>query len=424
MTKKQNCNKVTESYLAVVERIIKSGRDYANKNRQYPDGTPVYRRQVTSHTFRHDMLNDGFPAITCKELFWNGVVSELLWFLRGDTNVFTLKKSKVHFWDKDAYNAYKRIALANEANPAVNAIYVACSNATNVRGCDIEIADSFSMLTFEEFKDILTHAPSLAFLKENYSFKDYTLGDVGRNYSAQWRDWRGDKSLVELTNGDVVEGILSFDQINDLVNAMKADIMSSRLKVAAWNPAELDLTALPPCHSGFQIVGVPLTFQERMQLANKSGYANGFIYSIDINDYANDMHALEHVLAGIPEFGFEMHWEQRSCDVFLGIPLNIASYGLLGKILELATGFPCLAIEGNFKCVHLYDNSYEQSKSMLVNYTAQPQCELLISDDLLALKLSDIDTLLSNMTSESFKLSGYSPDKLVGEKVEMLAPKQ
>ena len=121
-------------------------------------------------------------------------------------------------------------------------------------------------------------------------------GSVGQNYSVQWRNFN-DKT----------------DQIKELVDVMHKDIMSSRLKVNAWNPCEVDLTALPPCHSEFQVIGVPLE---------------------------ND------------KFGFELHWNQRSVDTFLGLPFNIASYGLLAKIIEDLTGYPALAIEGTLKCVH------------------------------------------------------------------------
>jgi len=140
---------------------------------------------------------------------------------------------------------------------------------------------------------------------KNWEIKTGEKNSVGQNYSKQWRNYGGE-----------------VDQISNLLADMKSDIMGSRLKVESWNPLELDKTALPPCHTGFQIIGVPLSEGE---------------------------------------FGFELHWQQRSVDLFLGLPFNIASYGLLAKIIEDKTGYKALGIQGDLKCVHLYDNSIESA---------------------------------------------------------------
>lgn len=190
-------------------------------------------------------------------------------------------------------------------------------------------------------------------------------GSVGQNYSVQWRNFNG-----------------KTDQIKELVDGMRKDIMSSRLKVNAWNPCEVDLTALPPCHSEFQVIGVPLEDDK---------------------------------------FGFELHWNQRSVDVFLGLPFNIASYGLLAKILENITGYKALAIEGTLKCVHFYDNQYESAKKLLErNPDNHPNCELHISTE--NTQVEDIDGVFSKYKISDFKLIGYSSDEEI--KVEMLAPKE
>lgn len=189
-------------------------------------------------------------------------------------------------------------------------------------------------------------------------------GSVGQNYSVQWRNFNG-----------------KTDQIKDLITSMATDIMSSRLKVNAWNPSETDLTTLPPCHSEFQIIGVPM--------------ADG-------------------------DFGFELHWNQRSVDTFLGLPFNIASYGLLAKILEELTGYKALAIEGTLKCVHFYDNQYEAVKSLLNrDPDTHPNCEV----DMHEVEYNDtVDDIFKAFEVEHFKLEGYSSDANI--KVEMLAPKK
>jgi len=128
--------------------------------------------------------------------------------------------------------------------------------------------------------------------KDVANFSD--TGDAGRIYGVQWRDFNG-----------------KVDQVVNLVNKMRQVPMATDLIVTAWNPAELDEMALPPCHWSFQILPTPE--------------------------------------------GFYLQWNQRSVDVFLGLPFNIASYALLAKILEIMTGRKALGIIGQLSNVHLYD---------------------------------------------------------------------
>jgi thymidylate synthase len=187
-------------------------------------------------------------------------------------------------------------------------------------------------------------------------------GSVGQNYSTQWRDYNGDT-----------------DQILNLIRDMKKNIMSTRLKVAAWNPSEINKTALPPCHDGFQIVGVPLE--------------NG-------------------------EFGFELHWNQRSVDVFLGLPFNIASYATLAKILEAMTGYKALGVEGTLKCVHIYSNQYQAVRELLKRSPfAYRNCGVRIPD---INPSHDPDKVFKELSISDFNLEDYG--SYSGIKVEMLAP--
>lgn len=284
--------------------VLDHGVEYENKNRG------VKRLQIPSYTFRH-CFDNGFPILSLKKVPWKWTAVELMWFLRGDTDVRYLNDNGVNFWNKDAWNFHKKHG---------------------------------GTLTFEEFSE-------------------KGEGSVGRNYSAQWRNFNG------------------VDQITELIKGMKEDIMSSRLKVNAWNPAELDMTALPPCHSEFQVIGVPL----------KDG-----------------------------GFGFELHWNQRSTDVYLGAPVNIASYGLLAKMLEIITGYKAFAIEGTFKCVHFYDNQYEAAEQMVGNDTHSngPSFEYVgVPYD----ESKGLDNWLASISPLDFKLDSYAPQD--SAKVDMLAPK-
>lgn len=315
--------------------ILSEGREYENKNRG------VKRLQIPSYTFKHD-LSQGFPAITNKELYWKGIVGELIWFLRGDTNVKYLNDNGIKIWNDDAHNWHKK---------------------------------NGGKLSFEEFSAI-------------------GVGSVGQNYSAQWRNFNGNT-----------------DQIADLISTMKKDIMSSRLKVNAWNPSETNLTALPPCHSEFQVIGVPLTQIEMVEYARKSGV-----------NVSKTIKVEELIKMGIPQFGFELHWNQRSVDTFLGLPFNIASYGLLANILELLTGYPALAIEGTLKCVHFYDNQYDAVRKLLErDPNTHGTCELAIAK-MPNIHIDSLDSIFGYMQIEDFKLVGYTSDEAI--KVKMLAPKE
>lgn len=310
---------IDREFQKLCKHLMDNGVEYENKNRG------VKRLQVSSYTFRHSFDN-GFPAITNKKLYWKGIVGELLWFLNGNNDVKYLNENGIKIWNKDAYNWYVKHHSHNGANN---------------EGLKENEDGSFRMLTFEEFSAI-------------------GEGSVGQNYSVQWRNYNSNT-----------------DQIANLLADMAKDIMSSRLKVNAWNPSEVDKTALPPCHSEFQVIGVPLT--------------NG-------------------------EFGFELHWNQRSVDVFLGLPFNIASYGLLAKILEELTGFKALGIEGTLKCVHFYDNQYDAVSELLKrDPDTHPNCDIKINMNC----SSGIDAI-SCMEIGDFVLDGYTCDPDI--KVEMLAP--
>lgn len=324
-------SKIDHTFQSLCRDILHNGREYENKNRG------VKRLQIPSYTLRHS-FSDGFPAITNKKLYWKGIVAELIWFLTGDNDVEFLNKHGVNIWNKDAYNWYVKEYKNNDPiTEDTEPFYVKNSDG------------SYRMFTFEEFSEI-------------------GKGSVGKNYSVQWRNFCG------------------VDQIKRLIEDMSSDIMSSRLKVNAWNPAEIFDTALPPCHSEFQVIGVPI---------------------------------------GEDKFGFELHWNQRSVDTFLGLPFNIASYGLLAKILEKITGYKALGIEGTLKCVHFYDNQYAAVKELLHrDPDTHPNCDVIlpeISKNFGEFPLEYLERFLKNSEPKDFKLVGYSSDENI--QVEMLAPK-
>lgn len=348
------------SYQKLCSKILSEGRVYGNRNRG------VERLQIPSYTFRHQFM-DGFPLIEIKTTPIKAILVELLWFLKGSTDVQYLNKQGVRIWNKDAYNWYKKEYGQNIPFINYDGLY-----GENEDG-------SLRLLTFEEFSK-------------------RGVGSVGHNYSYQWRKFGG-----------------VTDQIVNLIRDMKDNIMSSRLRVSAWNPNELDLTALPPCHSEFQIIGVPLTIEDKFKILTQE-------YKISIDNPTDDeeiFYKWNNYTGYNSDYGFELHWNQRSVDTLLGLPFNIASYGALALILEKLTGFKALGIEGTLKCVHFYDNQYAGAEEVVnrkVGINKEKQVRLIVPKNLYVLE--DIED--DKIEAEDFILENYQGQGSI--KVEMLAP--
>lgn len=251
------------AYLDLMQRILDEGVVQA-------DRTGVGTLSVFGHQMRFD-LSQGFPLLTTKKLHLRSIIIELLWFLRGDTNIGWLKENKVSIWD--------------------------------------EWAD-----------------PN---------------GDLGPVYGKQWRHWQG------------ADGI-SIDQIADLIARINKDPASRRQIVTAWNPAELDRMALAPCHCLFQ-----------------THVANGRL---------------------------SLQLYQRSCDVFLGVPFNIASYALLTHLLADQCGLEVGDFVWTGGDCHLYSNHLDQARLQLTR-TPGPLPQLRI------LRRADS---IDSYSYEDFSIEDYS----------------
>ncbi len=231
------------------------------------------------HQIRHKM-SEGFPILTTKKMAWKQIVSELLWFLTGQTNVDFLHKHNNHIWDGD------------------------------------------------------------------YEKSGRTDGELGPIYGKQWRKWDG-------KNGRI-------DQIDDLVRELKTNPDSRRLMVSAWNVGELDQMVLPPCHYGFQVWTRELTYSERYKIWFNNNYETGMEYYEDnVPDFDNTYYE------PTPTRAISLMWNQRSVDTFLGLPFNIASYGLLLHIIANEVNMMPDELIGNLGDTHLYSNHIQQAKEQI-----------------------------------------------------------
>lgn len=254
-----------QQYLDLMSLVMESGADKS-------DRTGTGTRSIFGHQMRFD-LSDGFPLVTTKKLHIRSIIIELLWFLRGDTNIAYLKENGVSIWD--------------------------------------EWADE--------------------------------KGDLGPVYGYQWRSWPDPKGG-------------SVDQIEKLVTSIRTNPDSRRHIVSAWNPTLVDEMALPPCHCLFQFY-----------------VANG-------------------------KLSCQLY--QRSADIFLGVPFNIASYALLTHMIAQVCDLEAGDFIHTLGDAHLYANHFEQVRTQLQR-TPKPLPKLKINED--------VKDLL-DFKFEDFEIEGYDPD--------------
>jgi thymidylate synthase len=326
-------NNIDKRYTDLLQDILDNG---VNKQTRNGEVLSVFGRQI-----RHDMKT-GFPLLTTKKMAWKSIVTELLWFLRGDTNIKYLVDNNCHIWDGDCYKNYILKEGSKIGEYGVRPILLTKEKFINKIKTDDEFAEKW--------------------------------GDLGKIYGAQWRKWNGNGSpLTKDYEGNVSSYLVKpIDQIANLISELKTNPDSRRLMVNAWNVGELDQMTLPPCHYGFQVYTRELNLEERLQVWNiKFGFAN----EEQKNQFDPNVHLDTH---GIPTRAISLMWNQRSVDTFLGLPFNIASYGLLLEIIAKAVNMVPDELIGNLGDVHLYSNHIEQTREQIGRkYTHEERTELL-----------------------------------------------
>ncbi len=328
-------NTIDSKYQDLLQDILDNG---VKKSDRTGTGTiSVFGRQI-----RHKM-SQGFPLLTTKKMAWNVMVTELLWFLRGDTNIKFLLDYDCHIWDGDAYKNYTK-----KINDVIDGY-----KCGDIMGMQPHIESMFSNsdelipLTQEEFiKKIKT---------DNNFAKEW--GELGPIYGKQWRNWN--------EFSEPGWNLFKIDQIQNLINELKTNPDSRRLMVSAWNVGQLDEMVLPPCHYGFQVYTRELTGEERWDLLKKKVGDDKFQLMVDdIVPFGGGL-SEELEVYNIPKRAISLMWNQRSVDTFLGLPFNIASYGLLLTMIADEMNMVPDELIGNLGDVHLYKNHIEQAKEQI-----------------------------------------------------------
>jgi thymidylate synthase len=311
-------NNLDKQYQNLLQDLLDNG--VKKKDRTGTGTLSVFGRQI-----RHSM-KDGFPMLTTKKLHWPSITTELVWFLKGDTNIKYLLDNGCNIWNGDAYKNYLKWAGNNP-------------------------------LIIEEF---------IEKIKRDSDFSS-VYGELGPIYGKQWRRWTN----IYPTSFPRPEPyqINQIDQIANLINDLKTNPDSRRLMVNAWNVGELDQMVLPPCHYGFQVYTRELSHDERYNEHFKRFKDRCTPECYTKEDFDN---------RGIPTRAISLMWNQRSVDTFLGLPFNIASYGLLLEIIAKAVNMVPDELIGNLGDTHLYSNHIEQAKEQIGRlYTPEERHELL-----------------------------------------------
>lgn len=420
-------NNVDKQYLALLKDIIDNG---VWKNTRSGRVKSVFGR-----TMRFN-LNEGLPLLTTKKVFTKGIIYELLWFLKGDTNIKYLVDNNVHIWDDDAFRWFKTLDfkyLEREEpyyDEEDNKLHI------DVHGCykldysifDLEddIENSYTIVlnndiqneisvTIEDLKNI-TKEQFIDYVKKNawihrYDIyqgrkvsdkKIYQFGDLGEIYGKQWRNY----------------GISGKDQITNIINTLKTNPDDRRMVLNAWNPDVLDNIALPACHMFATFWTRELTKEERIGIwfnkhnLNEEILNNDKFASHSENYYLFKQYFHEKTITAdelikkienenIPTRELSCSFTMRSNDFCCGNPYNICQYAFLTYMFcEICNMKPGeLIYIGND--VHIYENHIEQAEEQISRKGSDIIPKLLFKR-----KINDIN----DFTYEDFVISDYHPD--------------
>lgn len=303
-----------QAYLDLAQRVLDEGVVRG-------DRTGTGTKSVFGHQMRFD-LSKGFPLLTTKRVTFRLIKSELLWFLKGDTNIRYLLENNNHIWDEWAFERY--VASPEYTGPDMTDF-----------GLRAQKDEEFNKVYKQEMKKFTENILE----DETFAEKYGTLGNV---YGSQWRAWK-------TSTGETI------DQLKNVIEMIKENPTSRRLMVSAWNPEDVPHMALPPCHTLFQFY--------------------------------------------VADGKLSCQLYQRSGDIFLGVPFNIASYALLTYLIAHETGLEPGEFVHTLGDAHLYLNHIDQIKEQL-SRDPRPFPQL---------KLNQEKESVFDFEMEDIEVVGYNP---------------
>lgn len=343
-------NNVDNQYLDLVNEIIEHG--------EAKDTRAGKTRSLFGKQLRFN-LKDGLPMLTTKKMFSKGVIHELLWFIKGDTNIKYLVDNGVHIWDDDAYRYYRDVIATKEGFKGVVKDY-----------------------TKEEFLEEVKKGTLLGHPDGVYQF-----GDLNKVYGYQWTKWGG------------------HNQIEEVIETLKKSPDDRRMIISAWNVEDIPDMALPPCHFCCQFYTKKMTEEERWN------YFETHMLKEDDEEgrYNLSVSRGENYLKGslvayldrmnVPSRKLSCMWNQRSCDCGIGIPFNILSYSILTHMISQCVNMDVDELIFNGGDVHVYENHIEHLKEQTKR---NPHLYALPT-----LKLNTKIKNINNFTYDDIKIEGY-----------------
>lgn len=348
-------NNLDKSHLALYQDILDNGTK--KKTRTGTDSISVFGREI-----RHKM-SEGFPLLTSRKMYFKGIFTELLWFLRGDTNIKYLLDNDCNIWVGDAYKNYKKKVTEVDSNGKI-----------------IHLKYPEKILTKEEFINKIK--------TDNEFAKKW--GELGPIYGRQWRGWANlSPTTFPRPEPYMVNQI---DQISNLINDLKANPDDRGLIVSAWNVGELKNMVLRPCHNFFQVYTRELSLEERINYYEKINFEYVFdagLYHMDMKKVLDD--------ANVPTRSISLKWNQRSVDTPLGLSSNIPSYSLLLMIIGKLVNMVPEELIGSLGDCHIYENQIDGVREQMGReLSIDERIDLAWSGDYINGNEMDFDIALTN----------------------------
>jgi thymidylate synthase len=336
-----------KQYQDLLRNILQNGREKESGRSNMPNTFGLSRGTILMEN-----VEEKFPLLTTKKMYLKGIILELLWFLRGETNIKHLIDNDVNIWNGDAYRWY--LKKAEEYNAKTYKDY-----------------HETIIPTIEEFLEAVKS-------KRGCVIGDYRYGDLGKVYGYQWRNQNG------------------VDQIKDIINELKNNPYGRYKILDGWNKRDFPEMALPPCHLLYQFIVRPMTFEERLKIKHN-------LYKIDTTDLDTEEKLDRY---NIPKYYLDLNMYQRSCDTLLGVPFNIASMSILLMIMAKVSGMvagDAFWIGGD---THIYVDHVPMVNEQL-NREPYPLPKLIIKKE-----LKTLDDILA-LTLEDFELVGYKSHPVI-----------
>lgn len=407
-------NQVDREYQELLLEIIKEG--------QVRDTRAGMVKSLFGKQINFD-LQQGYPLLTTKKVYFKGVAHELLWFLQhpynshGSMNIHYLNANNIHIWDDDAYRWFNTWVCDNIISSKTKYSLVRIIGDDNMGElCSMvsweegnAFVDNFKWLlsiTKETFLKLVEQRIEIRTIEDTP--KIYRFGDLGSIYGSQWRSY----------------GCNGIDQIASIIDTLKNNPTDRRMLCLAYNPSVLKEIALPPCHVMMQFYSRELTSAERWEIFRKKyvgendsadsdkDYDRIYHKAMSIWTPTTERHDMEKELDNvcIPKRGLSCMWTQRSVDCFLGLPFNIASYALLTYMIGHVVGMAPDKLIGSLGDCHIYLNHMEAVHKQLERTGNSVLPNLEFSRD-----VDDID----DFKYEDFIIENYKPDESIKAKLNV-----